>query len=771
MSSNYNKERTNESHSYWMRSNIRLLAYALVLIIIPIFILATSGVLELSSPLTNLTTNVNYEFTPQAIVDTEDTINHLQNLNLTPHHSVKIFTVNGKDGQHIEEKILHGRFLHITDMHPDELNVIGGAIRLKCHKKKKQITSNSDISHKYGDALSGCDAPIDLYNATLDWVRENLKDHIDFVIWTGDNIRHDNDRSHPRTEADIFEMNERVARDMSMAFMDDGEDNVDPLSRRVKIVPSLGNNDVYPHNLFAPGPTLQTRELFNIWRPFIPNEQMHTFDRGAYFFREVIPGKLVVLSINTLYWFQSNPLNDNCDSKKQPGYKLFLWLGATLKECRKRGLKVWLSGHVPPIPKNIHHSCYAKISVWMHEYRDLIIGGVWGHMNIDHWVPLDSVKAWRSIERRLLTLGLLEDSQSLGYIDYEQLDTIMDMDIDMDIDADIDESDDDALDEIQTVEDLYTSLGYDLDDESDSPLHIFSDRYMGAPNAKVTYLEGIRDTMYAKLKGRKGGVHSERYGIAHISSSVIPTYNPGMRVWEYNVTDFNSLFTKNSNDSGKQNGGIFNIFRKGVVPDNVFVQEDWTEFFINLEMQLDDEAKLEQLFVQMENDESKFDTDEYKSLLSPINDGTIPKPMPENLPLGPAYVPQTFTPERYTQYYVDLNAINYRKPEKKPEDWEFAFNVHYSTEEFADSLLVKDWVRMGRKLAKSGRLEDPTLDETDVEIEKKGKSSKKAKGRKGKSKGKGKVKQGKNKFVKFWEKYVDRAFMSSGYQELDGATN
>ena len=32
--------------------------------------------------------------------------------------------------------------------------------------------------------------------------------------------------------------------------------------------------------------------------------------------------------------------------------------------------------------------------------------------------------------------------------------------------------------------------------------------------------------------------------------------------------------------------------------------------------------------------------------------------MPENLPLGPAYIEQTFTPERYVQYYADLESIN-----------------------------------------------------------------------------------------------------------------
>lgn len=675
----------------------------------------------------------------KSIVDTEEVSKHLEKLHLTPHHSVKVMSVDS-NGQ-AKQTILHGRFLHITDMHPDELNVIGGAIRKKCHSKIKGLVDNEDISHRYGDSLSGCDSPMDLYESTLQWVRENLKDHIDFVIWTGDNIRHDNDRSHPRTEYDIFEMNERVAQDMSKTFMDDNEADEDPYRRRVKLVPSLGNNDVYPHNLFAPGPTLQTRELFKIWKDFIPPEQMHTFDRGAYFFREVIPNKLVVISINTLYWFQSNPLNDNCDSRKQPGYKLFLWLGASLKECRRRGVKVWLSGHVPPIPKNIHHSCYAKISVWLHEYRDLIIGGVWGHMNIDHWVPLDSVKAWRSIEKRLLRIGAINEENTIPYIDYDAIDELFSSEEEKGL------YDDKTTEDFGTVEDLYRAFGFNIEDESGNPLHTFSDRYMGAPNAKGAYLESIRDNMFAKLKGkRKGGKHSERYAIAHISASVIPTYNPGMRVWEYNITEFR--------ESQKNHHGTFSLTglyqkAKDIVKASrsskslVLRETSWESFFDDLEQKFNQESKLEELASLMENDETAFNAQAYADIMSPAKDKTIPPVMPRDLPLGPAYVPQTFSPENYVQYYIDLNEHNYKK--KDVDVWEFEYKVHYSTKEDnrKDTLLVSDWVKYGKVLAQSGPVDNQNNGERSM-----------AKAQDAK---------------KLWKAYLERAFIGSGYELIDRA--
>ncbi|ODV84484.1 hypothetical protein CANARDRAFT_182087, partial [[Candida] arabinofermentans NRRL YB-2248] len=556
------------------------------------------------------------------------------------------------------ESLLHGRFLHITDMHPDPLNKIHSAIELKCHRKEKDL-DDSELSHKYGDAMSGCDSPMDLYKDTLTWIRENLKDHIDFVVWTGDNIRHDNDRRHPRLEMDILNSNQLVADRMSEIFMDEGDETIMPLDRRVKIIPSLGNNDVYPHNLFAPGPTLQTREMYKIWRDFVPAEQMHTFDRGVYFFREVIPGKLAVLSINTLYFFKSNPLNDNCDNRKQPGYKLFEWLAVTLKELRHRNMKVWLTGHVPPIPKNLHYSCYAKMSVWQHEYRDIIIGSLFGHMNIDHFMPLDSVKAWRSIQNGLAVAGLEDEAKQLNFETYNE----------------------------------------DEQELADDP----STRYQSAPFGKVSYLEEIRDTFYSDIKGKtKAGQFGERYSFAHISCSVIPTFNPGFRVWEYNLTG---------------------LFDTPTPPQSQF--EPWSVFFERVKLELDESDQLAELL-------STYDLDDpiHKEFKTLGKDKTIPPIMDPNIPLGPAYVAQQFSPERYVQYYIDLSKA--QKEAETSGSWEFHYDVQYTTDDEIykmDSLLVNDWLSLAKTLSKAGKVKSKTNPKM------------------------------------MWKDYVDRAFIKTGYQD------
>lgn len=485
------------------------------------------------------------------------------------------------------ERSLHGRFLHITDMHPDPLYKTGGEVSSACHNGKQGEAS------EYGDAMLGCDAPMKLVKETLLWVRENLKDHIDFVIWTGDNVRHDNDRSHPRLEQDIFEMNEEIAQMMTETFQDDDEMDVDPWDRRVRLIPSIGNNDVFPHNLFAPGPTLQTREFWRIWRHYVPPEQLHVFTRGAYFFVEVIPNKLAVLSINTLYLYQANPLVDNCDKRSQPGYRLFEWLGVVLQEMRQRKMKVWLSGHVPPNAKNYDGSCLRKFTAWTHEYRDVIIGSLFGHMNIDHFIPLDS-------------------------------DTV------------------------------YPS-------ETDADVHGSELRLKGgAPSRKVQYMEDVVRKMYYKLETD----NFERYSIAHVGPSVVPTFNPGLRVWEYNVTGLSE-----------------------------------------------------------EGDSGGFEEASKKK------DKSMPRKMPKGTPLGPAYIEQLFSPQRYVQYFANLSAINAGKP--------FQYELQYATDDESyqmSSLLVKDWIGLGQRLGDKGK-----------------KKSKKEKG----------------VLRKLWRTYLNRAFVATGYEEMD----
>ncbi|KAG5417898.1 PPN1 [Candida metapsilosis] len=651
-----NEKNDYESHhsrrSAWRNVSLSLLT---LLLIVPVYqyLNAGSTTQQVITPYTSIET----------IELTSSEKNDLKRLGLTPKKPIKIVT--SEKGK----QIVHGRFLHITDIHPDPYFKEGSSFDEMCHRSK------GDAS-KYGDAISGCDAPVALMESTIKWVEENLKDKIDFIVWTGDNVRHDNDRNYPRTEQNIFEMNEHVSKLMYETFKKN-----DTPELEVDLIPSLGNNDVYPHNLFSIGPTLQTRELFQIWQRFIPQSQLHTFNRGAYFFKEVIPGQLAILSINTLYLFQSNPLVDNCDKRKQPGYKLFEWLGYVLKELRARNMKVWLTGHVPPNEKNYDLTCLRKYVVWIYEFRDIIVGGLYGHMNLDHFIPLDSVAAYKSIKK----------SQKKGKS--KQLEMF---------EAFNEEFNDDLETDALGATSLYKALDAKFDDS-------FFRIQGGIPSNKVEYMNTIREEVYAKIKGKKkSGDYGERYSISHVGSSVVPTFNPGLRVWEYNITNLAQEMTS-------------------------VKFEPWDKFFLEVES-----------LIEKQDSYTDYDDEEENSVWSFIKrDKTFPLPKPKGAKLGPAYVPQTYTPERYVQYYADLAGINKGKKE-------FDYEIEYATDDKLYDLpvlTVEEWLKYARKLGKPVKSKS-----VDAEKKKHKKNQKTKKGKNGK------------KLEQMWAEYLKNTFISSNYE-------
>lgn len=612
-----------------------------------------------------------FETTPVPGNWSEEDVEAYKMLGLTPKDPVVIR--NLETGQ---EKKLHGRFLHITDMHPDAFYKEGSSVEYSCHSGKPP-PHKKNFASKFGDATKGCDAPEELIDYTLEWIKDNLRDKIDFVIWTGDNVRHDNDRKIPRTEMQILEMNDQISRKMQRVFSDPNSDN--PRDFDVTLIPSIGNNDVFPHNMFVLGPTLQTREYYRIWDNVIPQEQQRTFYRGACFVTEVIPGRLAVLSINTLYLYKANPLVDNCDSKKQPGYQLLAWLGSVLEELRQRDVKVWLSGHVPPIEKNFADSCYDKFTLWTHEYRDIIIGGLYGHMNIDHFIPVDGEASRKAIESEV-EINSSED----------------------------DDDEEEILDHAMAA----------------SEVHL-----MGAkPENKESYMNGIRDKVYKKVHqeveesvanedmmcGKKRNEHKtfeeicENYSIVTISGSVIPTFNPSIRIWEYNTTDLEA-------DS------------------STWQKHSWDDFYEKLNKIMDNEYNSEEEDELTIDDEIEIEKKKSNRKKKRKNkaDKTIPKKKPAKLALGPAYTPQLFSPTKFVQYHADLKQINEdyyslldsgKKPGEAAER-SFKYQVEYTSEEGPypmKSLMVEDFISLASKLA------------TDKKI---------------------------------WQKFLKRAFMSTGYTD------
>ncbi|KAJ4478099.1 endopolyphosphatase [Lentinula aciculospora] len=277
---------------------------------------------------------------------------------------------------HTKPRQLQGRFLQITDLHPDTFYLPGTSTSKACHRKIPK--DKKKRAGYYGTPYSECDSPLTLTNYTLDFLEEHWADDIDFVIC--DNARHENDRKIPRTTNEIYESNVSLARRMNKIFT----------SRGIPVIPSLGNNDVYPHNILAPGPNSITNEFSKIWQSFIPFPYHRIFKRGAYFAVEVVPNALAVISLNTLYFYDANDAVSGCDytGSDDPGNLQFAWLEEQLKSYRKRGMQVWVTGHVPP--SNYFPECYVQYAELALRFQDTIVGHLYGHRNADHFFFIEA---------------------------------------------------------------------------------------------------------------------------------------------------------------------------------------------------------------------------------------------------------------------------------------------------------------------------------------------------------------------------------------------
>ncbi|KAI6105575.1 Metallo-dependent phosphatase-like protein [Pisolithus sp. B1] len=279
---------------------------------------------------------------------------------------------------HTGDRGLHGRFLHITDVHPDPFYKHGAHPSTACHRKKPKKKRRAGY---YGTAYKECDSPLALTNFTLDYLEERWSDEIDFVIWTGDSARHDNDDEIPRPLSEVYELNEAVAEKMKQIFS----------SKGIPVVPTIGNNDVWPHvRAFTAAhfDHMETRVLRfrRMWSDFIPPESRASFLQGGYFSIEVVPGALAVVSLNTMYFYSSNEGVDGCpmSDDDDPGNQQFTWFEDQLKMFRSRQLQVWVIGHVPPTDGHYYSQCYGRYVELSLRFQDTILGHLFGHLNTDH---------------------------------------------------------------------------------------------------------------------------------------------------------------------------------------------------------------------------------------------------------------------------------------------------------------------------------------------------------------------------------------------------
>ena len=476
------------------------------------------------------------------------------------------------------------------DFHPDKFYETYSSTEADatCHR-------GSGPAGIFGAETTSCDSPITLVNATFQWINDHLKDKIDFVIWTGDSSRHDEDEKIPRTEKEVIATNELLVHKFEEVF--GKKDDADPFNAfTIPIIPNFGNNDIMPHNIMHPGPNRWTQNYLSVWRKFIPEEQRHGFSTGGWFSVEVIPNRLTVFSLNTLYFFEHNTAVDGCAERADPGHQQMEWLRIQLQFVRNRGMKAILMGHVPPARTEAKalwdETCWQKYTLWLQQYRDVIVGSLYGHMNIDHFLLQDN--------KDINNEELRGEARSISRM---------------------------ALDDeltIQSTADYLTELRSGWSQIPDAP------KTETRPSSHSGYIYDVIKRITKKRKHKKtkeekflekiGGEWAERYSLCLVSPSVVPNYFPTLRVVEYNI-------------SGIENHPIGHAQC--------------------LERMSLKEAEEAHCFIQDEDEEDPFEIEKKQGKKL-----KIPKPPSKSAPPGPAYSPQTLSLLGYKQYFANLTRIN-----------------------------------------------------------------------------------------------------------------
>lgn len=387
----------------------------------------------------------------------------------------------------------------------------GSSVDDDCHR-------GHGSSGYFGADGTECDAPLSLVDATLRWIDRNLKDKIDFVVWTGDSARHDKDEKIPREMEEIVQLNEIVTK----RFLDVFQKESSPIGRpSIPIIPTFGNNDIMPHNTMTEGPNRWTKSFLEVWKKLIPESQRHSFIEGGWFTTEVIPGKLAVISLNTMYFYSSNSAVDGCNGKSEPGYEHMEWLKIQLKLLRERKMKAILIGHVAPARAGSkiawEESCWQKYTLWMNRYRDVIVGSVYGHMNIDHFMLQDS----HDVDILSLTSTSSSTNGNMSDPNFS----------------------------------VQSNTGY---------LEALRDQWSDMPSPPAGFSFGEDDgsdfnTDKSKKKKKRflkkiGGPFAERYSLSLVSPSVVPNFYPTIRVFEYNITGLEDMPTWNQGQGDSQSG-------------------------------------------------------------------------------------------------------------------------------------------------------------------------------------------------------------------------
>lgn len=333
---------------------------------------------------------------------------------------------------------------------------------------------------------------------------------------------------------------------------------------------------------------------------------------------EVIPQKLAVFSLNTLYFFTNNAAVDGCALRSEPGYEHMEWLRIQLQFMRQRGMKAILTGHVPPARTTSKQlwdeTCWQKYTLWLRQYRDVVIAGLYGHMNIDHFMLQDA----KDVDI-LLTEDELPTKQIIRATMDEEL-------------------------SIESANDYLQELREDWSDLPNPKLAVRAQD--DSERLDRASKKGKKEKRRKKILKELGGPWAEQFQVSHVGPSIVPNFFPTLRVIEYNITTLDGRAVWANPQSW------------AAVTDP---QLDWLDGDTGTVLDYhgnDGDSKAIGEDSMAQSDKKKEEKGKKGKKKPHKPDFVVPSPPSKTAPPGPGYSPQTLTLLGYTQYFANLTHIN-----------------------------------------------------------------------------------------------------------------
>lgn len=292
-------------------------------------------------------------------------------------------------------------------------------------------------------------------------------------------------------------------------------------------------------------------------------------------------------------------------------------------------------GHVPPARTDSKvlwdETCWQKYTLWLQQYRDVVVSGLYGHMNIDHFMLLDTKE---------ITIQSADSESSREYLDDE-----------LSIQS--------ATDYLEELRDGWAklpkpSLSNDSEIEFESEE---SNKKKGKKDKKK------KKKNKDKNKKKLGGEWAERYQLALVSPSIVPNYFPTLRVFEYNITGLEDAVSW-ADYHGRLptvNEPDLDVSPTDNVQDSFVDASPSEDAELELRSVSDSDVKAEK---KKKGKKGKRKKDKKKKKKGKGGDKSkdpnlvVPNPPDKSSPPGPAYSPQPLTLMSYTQYFANLTHIN-----------------------------------------------------------------------------------------------------------------